>query len=397
MRRRCCLLLCFALSAVASAAPQRVDDHHWTGVERIVAIGDLHGDYESYLSVLRAAGIIDARGRWSGGSSHLVQTGDIPDRGADTRRIIAHLGRLATQAARRGGHVHNLMGNHEAMNVYGDLRYVSAGEFAAFAGQRSAAERNRYFERVMQDLKRTDPARAAALPDDFRERWNREHPLGWIEHRRAWDPRWNPQGELFRWVIAEKVAVQINDLVFVHAGISSDYCGNSLASLSTMAHAALRKADDGERSILDDPRGPLWYRGMAGVEPATRPGTVAAILRRHGARHVVIGHTVTKGVIWPRLDARIIQIDTGMSAAYGRHIGWLEVTPEGLFAGYPNGRLPLPERDDGRAGYLEAVIALQPDNPALRQRLDRLRAPASAPQESDEAGSDDAATCGTSH
>jgi hypothetical protein len=374
------LLLLFLLLAATGlvAAPQRVDKHRWTGVDRIVAIGDLHGDYDSYIDVLRAAGIVDARGRWRAGETHLVQTGDVPDRGPDTRRIIAHLARLAKDAERRGGRVHALIGNHEAMNLYGDLRYVHPGEFAAFADKRSGAVRDRYFEQWLRALERSDPARHAALPPDFRAQWDQAHPLGWVEHRRAWDPAVDPDGVMSRWVLQAPVAVQVNDLVFLHGGLSSDYCGNSLASLSAMAHAALRDGSPQDRGILTDPRGPLWYRGNAGVEPATPVGVVDAILRTHRARRLVIGHTPTLGVVWPRLDARVIQIDTGMGAAYGRHLGWLEATADGLFAGYPGGTLRLPERDADRIAYLESVIALQPDNSALQERLAGLRAPDAA-------------------
>jgi hypothetical protein len=368
------LLAILLIGQALGAAPRQLDDHRWDQIDRIVAIGDIHGDYPSYLAALEAAGVVDERGRWIAGETHLVQTGDIPDRGPDTRRIIAHMARLAKEAAKRGGRVHNLLGNHEAMNVYGDLRYAVEGEFTAFATGRSVALRNRYFDAVMDELKRSDPQRHAALPADYRAQWDREHPLGWVEHRSAWDPRWDPKGELFLWAMQARVAIQLNDLIFVHGGISSAYCGNSLQSLTEMARTALRRGDPDNHGILEDPLGPLWYRGLAGVEPAARIETVDAILAQHGARHIVIGHTTTGGVIWPRLDARVIMIDTGMSAAYGSHIGWLEATADGLVAGYRGGRVPLPVDDDLRLDYLEAVIALHPGNAALLQRRNVLRA-----------------------
>lgn len=393
------LILLFACGA-SLAAPRQVDDHRWEGVERIVAIGDLHGDYASYLAVMQAAGLVDKRGRWIGGSTHLVQTGDIPDRGPDTRRIINHMAKLARQAAKRGGRIHNLMGNHEAMNVYGDLRYIHPGEYAAFADKQSAQRRDRYYAATLDDLARRDPERHAALPADFRTQWNAEHPLGWIEHRLAWDPRFDPKGEMYRWTMATRVAIQINDLVFLHGGISSDYCGNTLESLTSKAHDALRRADPDDRGILDDPRGPLWYRGMAGVAPATPVETVDAILANRGAKHVVIGHTPTGGAIWPRLDGRVIMIDTGMSAAYGGPIAYLEITRDGLFAGYRGGRLPLPTEDAKRLDYLDRVIALHPGLATLLQRREALRAgqtdvPPLAPDEAD-AATPAAPSCGIS-
>ncbi len=359
--------LCLACTSVFAKSRQ-IDEYHWVKVERIVAIGDLHGDYENYLRVLQAAGVADARGRWIAGETHLVQLGDIPDRGPNTLKIIAHLQKLAAQAKRRGGQVHTLLGNHEAMNTYGDLRYVSDGEFKAFVVRNSAELRDRYHENVLADIKTREPERFASLPDDFREAWNASHPLGWVEHQRGWNPRWNPQGTYFTWAMQDKVAIQINDLIFLHGGLSADYCMNSLASLTDKAREALRRSDPATPSILTDQRGPLWYRGLAGVEPFAATETVAAILERHAARHIVIGHTPTQGAVWPNYSGRVIQIDTGISATYGGHVAYLEVTTKGLMAGYANGKVALPQDDVGRGDYLDHVIVLQPDNTALKRQ-----------------------------
>lgn len=392
------LFILLLLAEALGAAPRQIDAYRWEGIERIVAIGDIHGDYAAYLRVLQAAGIVDARGRWQAGATHLVQTGDIPDRGPDTRRIIEHMAALAKQAKKRGGRVHNLMGNHEAMNVYGDLRYAVAGEFAAYADARSSERRERYFAAAMADLKARDPQRFAALPADYRAQWDAAHPLGWIEHRLAWDPRFDAKGAMFRWVMDTKVAIQLNDAIFVHGGLSHAYCENSLASLTAMAQAQLREGDDGELGILDDALGPLWYRGLAGGAPAARRDTVDAILAQHGARHIVIGHTVSAGVIWPRLDARVIQIDTGMSRVYGGQVAWLEITGGVLTAGYRDGRVPLPADDAGRLAYLDAVIALHPGHAALAERRAALASGAleAAQAQADSAPADAAAICGTS-
>ncbi len=369
------VLLLLIVSQSACASARQLDDYHWVDVQRVVAVGDIHGDYENYLAVLQAAGVVDSRGKWAGGETHLVQTGDIPDRGPDTVRIIEHLRKLEKQARKKGGQVHSLMGNHEAMNVYGDLRYVTDEEFAAFANRNSAALRDRYFALVMQDLEARDPQAFAKLPEDFRAQWDAEHPLGWVEHRQAWDPAWNADGEFAEWALQRKVAIQINDSVFLHAGISGFYCQNSLESLTDKVHNALQNYDPAQPGILEDEFGPLWYRGMSGQQPLATEETVQAILGQHGAQRVVIGHTPTSGVIWPQYDGKVIQIDTGISAAYGGHMGYLEITPDGLFAGYPGGRLPLPAADGDRLAYLQQVIALDPENRYLQARLSKMQAP----------------------
>ena len=367
------ILMAVLLCSSALAGVRQVDEYQWEGVGRIVAIGDLHGDYENYLAALRAAGLIDRKGKWVGGETHLVQTGDIPDRGPDTAKIIAHMTRLAQQAERKGGRVHNLMGNHEAMNVYGDLRYVHEGEYAAFVTRNSAQLRDRYYELYLQALEAQDPAGFAALSEDHRQKWDLEHPLGWVEHRQAWDPAWNPEGEYANWVLGRKVAIRINDNLFVHGGISGFYCQNRLDWLTEKAVAGLRDFDPQAPGILEDEFGPLWYRGLSGEEPRAAPETVDAILAQHAIGRIVVGHTPTSGVIWPQYEGKVVMSDTGVGKAYGGHVAYLEITPQGLFAGYPGGKLPLPSGGNDLIAYLEQVIKLAPDNPHLQRRLQQLR------------------------
>lgn len=383
MKKILLLILLPALLAlsitVASAEPRQVDDYHWTGVDRVVAIGDIHGDYENYIVALEAAGLVDRKGKWTGGETHLVQTGDIPDRGPDTVKIIEHLDKLAKQAKKKGGQVHSLIGNHEAMNVYGDLRYVHPGEFAAFESRNSQALLDRYYDLVLQSLRENNPEAFLALPENYREEWNKTHPPGWVEHRQAWDPKWNPEGELAKRTINSKIAVQVNDMVFLHGGLSGKYCQNSLESLTEQARFKLQHYDPANPGILEDPYGPLWYRGLSGAAPEASTETVAAILDRHQAKHIVVGHTPTGGAIFTRYDGAVIQIDTGLSKAYGGHPAYLEVTPEGKFAGYPAGKVPLPASDADRPAYLQQVIALYPANGDLKILLEKITAPPPEP------------------
>src|SRR5688572_22136123 len=92
------------------------------GVRRIVAFADVHGAYPELVSVLREAGVVDEALRWQAGETHLVSTGDLVDRGADSRKVLDLLMRLEGEASKAGGAVHVLLGNHEVMNLVGDLR-----------------------------------------------------------------------------------------------------------------------------------------------------------------------------------------------------------------------------------------------------------------------------------
>ena len=211
----------------ADAKAKKIDDYHWSGVERVVAIGDLHGDYGQYIEVMKSAGLIDKRGKWSGGETHLVQTGDITDRGPDSRKIIDHLVTLSKQAKKNGGYVHLLIGNHETMNVVGDLRYVAPGEYAAFVTKNSKRLQEMQWQRQLEWMRANTPNFEEVDIDAFREEWELQVPLGWVEHRQAWTAK----GKYGKWVEDNAVAIQINDTIFLHGGISAEYCKFSLQSL----------------------------------------------------------------------------------------------------------------------------------------------------------------------
>ena len=254
------LFLIFLAPGLADAKAKKVDDYHWTGVERVVAIGDLHGDYGRYIDVMKSAGLIGKSGKWSGGQTHLVQTGDITDRGADSRKIIDHLVKLSKQAKKKGGYVHLLIGNHETMNVVGDLRYVSPGEFAAFATKNSPRLQNMQWQRQFEWMQANTPDLAEIDLEAYRNEWEKQVPLGWVEHRQAW----SFNGKYGKWVEGSHVAIQINDTIYLHGGISEKYCKFSLQSLNEQVIAAMQNHDDPSViSAMNDPLGPVWYRGLA--------------------------------------------------------------------------------------------------------------------------------------
>src|SRR5947208_13226999 len=105
MRALLCLAMGLALVAAAPSMPT------------LVAIGDIHGDLDALDRSLRAAGLTDPRGRWIGGPTVLVQTGDVMDRGPEVRGVLDRLMTLETEAAAAGGRVVVLLGNHEVMNL----------------------------------------------------------------------------------------------------------------------------------------------------------------------------------------------------------------------------------------------------------------------------------------
>ncbi len=364
------------LAPEAWGEARQVGDFHWQGARRVVVIGDLHGDYEQYLKVMRAAGLLDKRGKWSGGDAHLVQTGDIPDRGPDSRKIIDHLIGLAKQAQRKDGRVHTLIGNHEAMNTYGDLRYVDSGEFDAFTGRNSERLRELQWEAQLQRIREVKPEEFLVMDlDQYRQEWEQQVPLGWVEHRLAWQPA----GEYGQWVMANPTVIQVNDTLFLHGGISAKYCRYTLAEINAMVRGTLENFDPLQPGVVEDPDGPLWYRGLAEEDEVTLRPVVDAILERYGARRIVVGHTPTGGIVWPRFGGRVVVNDTGIAAYYGGHDAYLELNGAEAMAGYGERRLALPTSDADRIAYLQEVVGSKPDNRSLQARLASLLAPPPEP------------------
>lgn len=305
------LLRSFAAAFLAllfiGTAPASAQTAQWDGVSRIVVIGDLHGDDEKFTDMLRTAGLIDAQSHWIGGQTHLVQLGDIPDRGPNSRMILDLLMQLEPQAQRAGGRVHALIGNHEAMNIYGDLRYVHPGEYAAFATGRSARVRDRYYQQYTTALRRNPPVTGLPVFDAaYRAQWDAEHPLGWVEHREAWSPR----GRYGRWIARHNAVIRINDTLFLHAGLGPSFAVAQRPAMNAAVSAALNARPMATYpDILENQEGPLWYRGLSQNPEATETANLENVLRSQGVARVIVGHTKVTSTVLPRFNGRVLIAD----------------------------------------------------------------------------------------
>ncbi|MEM9055940.1 MAG: protein-tyrosine-phosphatase, partial [Pseudomonadota bacterium] len=273
----------------------------------------------------------------------------------------------------RGGMVHALIGNHEAMNMSGDLRYVHPGEYAAFAGRRSERRLEAFYGHVVDWLKRNTPR--DQLPDfegEFRDEWFAEHPPGFVEHRFAWAA----DGEYGSWVADNNAVIRIDDTVFVHAGLSPKYARWSLDELNAEIRKELRDAENQPASALihaDD--GPLWYRGLAYANPEMPEAeqeideTLAAL----AVKRIVIGHTPLTGAVIPRFDAKVIAIDVGLSAHYGSGMACLVIEGDNLFTLHRGEKIRLPQDDADVEFYLQQLALTDPKPSRLKTYLEKLR------------------------
>ena len=343
-----------------------------------VAMGDVHGDLETFRVLLRKAGLIDARGRWSGGSRTLIQTGDVCDRGPGSRAVLDLLMTLEKEAAEAGGRVVVLMGNHEAMNVFGDLRYTTRGEFAAFADEEPPEVRILRREELLGLVRRGSPLLAGKYHRTLAASLNEKtfddvFPPGFFAHRAAF----SPDGRYGKWLLGREAVHEEKRTLFVHGGLGPRFGAWNLDDLNRRIKRdlleyldlmtkleelkvfhrdlgytelgnllAAERAARGPRGDLgpifrklealsDGPLlaadGPFWYRGLALGREAALAKHVERLLRVHDVDRIVLGHTTTTSSrIETRFGKRVILIDTGLNQdAFGGRPSALLLTREG--------------------------------------------------------------------
>lgn len=263
----------------------------------VVAVGDVHGDLAATREVLRRAGLIDEADRWIGGNAVLVQTGDQLDRGDDEPEILLLFDRLAAEAKAAGGAVYALLGNHEIMNVLGDLRYVTDEGFRDFPLPEGAKL----------------PPEVAELPPKVRGR--------------AY--AFAPGGPWARRLAGRNVVVVVGDTVFVHGGVLPEHVDADLAELNRVTRAFLA----GDRSKGPEVLGrlmaadsPVWTRAYGDGDDPRMCATLDAALTKLGAARMVVGHTVQRsGGITSACNGRLYRIDVGLARHYGGPIAFLRI------------------------------------------------------------------------
>lgn len=371
---------------------------------RIVAIGDIHGSLEGVTAILATAGLVDSRRKWIGGSAQLIQTGDYMDRGAGTRAVLDLLMALEPQARDAGGRAIALLGNHEVMNLVGEVRDVTREIFATFADAHSDKRRQSAWEdyaKLAADKKRKDEA-VPAVYNKTRDEWMAAHPPGFVEYMEAFSPR----GTYGAWLRNKPMVTEVGGTIFMHAGIppstapakiddlnaqlrdeirrldrfvqllidrklaTADFTLNEILQVASseigLANAIISAAQEAgkepDRSRLNMPLlleaqeilkidtwlaingdQALWYRGLATVPDDPAGGPFAALLQKYGAKRFVTGHTPQQSrSITVRFGGRAVLIDTGMLAAvYKGRASALEISGDTLTAIYEDGRVRL--------------------------------------------------------
>ncbi|MEM8599927.1 MAG: metallophosphoesterase [Bacteroidota bacterium] len=252
--------------------------------DTLLAVSDIEGNFDAFVGLLQAHGVVDGAFDWTFGAGHLVLLGDFMDRGINVTPTLWLIYRLEQQARDAGGRVHFVLGNHEALNVQGRYgyaapKYVRAAQEIGAGGIRSAERRA-----------------------DFRRLFAADTELG-------------------RWLRAHNVVTRIGGVLFVHAGLAPDLVEADLSidAINATVRTHLDDPDlynapgnDLEAHLVMSRTGPLWYRGLVrGYKeyyPKSTPEALARVLDYYEAEVIVVGHTVVDTVS-SDFGGRVLRID----------------------------------------------------------------------------------------
>ena len=273
---------------------------------RLLVLADTHGEYEILHAFLRKQGVIDAKMKWAFGKGQLVVTGDMFDRGAHQLEILWLFYKLEAEARRAGGALHILLGNHEAMVLRGDLRYLHPryGEAARILG--------------------------AA---DYSALFGGDSVLG-------------------EWLRSRPAVLKLGDLLLMHGGVSPSIVDADLGVdalnagiRKALAEPAQSKTLDAGTQLIAGSSGPMWYRGYFGKGAAQTPAAeVNRSLAAFGVSRILVGHTPVDKVtalyggkviavqVYPHRDETTgAPVLEGALRDKGR---WYRVTADGLREGF---------------------------------------------------------------
>jgi Calcineurin-like phosphoesterase len=397
-------LLFLASVGVAWAAPAKTTVNQ---ADEVVAIGDVHGAFDDFVAILQRAGLIDKQNHWAGGKAVFVQTGDLIDRGPKPRQVMDLMMALEKEAPAAGGRVVGLLGNHEVMNLMGDLRYVTPENYASFADAGSADRQKAGFQQYMKW--RNDHKKLLAelqQPMEMTEaEWMTRHPQGFIEHADAF----GPNGAYGSWIRQHAALAEIDEVIFLHGGIDPSLAHLKIDTINGHVRDEIKAFDDAKKYLVDknvilpffnlqemtnvvqaeimterksqvptDPQGqarmvqflgygdwlsvrvdgPLWFRGYDKWTDDEGMAQIGKVLEAYDAAHVVVGHTVQKGgTIRPRFDNKVFLIDTGMLSSYypGGRASALEICGDTRFTA---------EYIDQQVVLIPSAVAASPQNGA---------------------------------
>lgn len=232
-------------------------------------ISDIEGNFGAFRKLLQSAGVIDTNYNWTFGNGHLVLTGDFFDRGEQVTEVLWLIYSLEEKAKVAGGYVHYVLGNHEIMNLSGDLRYLHP--------------------KYVQN--------AVLLNENY---------MGGL---------YGENSEIGRWLRTKNIVEKVGHILYMHGGISGEI-NNMDISLSKLNEIArpyyadtTYKYNDPKLDIIFSDSGPFWYRGYYKATTIASMGQIDSTLDKFDVKHIATGHTIVADTITIWHKGKLINTD----------------------------------------------------------------------------------------
>ncbi len=244
-------------------------------VNKQLVISDIEGNFRAFRRLLQANGVMDAKFNWTFGEGHLVLNGDFFDRGNQVTEVLWLIYSLEEKAKVAGGYVHFILGNHEIMNMNGDLRYVQ----------------KKYI------------GNAYLLGERYVDLYGEDSELG-------------------RWLRTKNIVEKIGNMLYVHGGISAPM--NKLKIPVTEINEVARpfyadssfQYENRKQEVINGDDGPFWYRGYyQGNKMASRE-QIDSSLALYNTRHIATGHTVVADTVSTWYDGKIFNTDVRHASGF---------------------------------------------------------------------------------
>lgn len=277
----------------------RISQSSYTKQDRIIVIGDLHGDYEASIKLFKKLKLINDNLNWIAfpKNTFVVQLGDQVDgggRGIDETygelKLLNFMEEINKKAIMVGGAVISLIGNHEVMNLIGDYRFAS--------------------NKDIEDM-------------------------GGIEMRKK---IFKPGGDLFnRLSCTRNVAVKIGNWLFVHGGILPKHLDDiNQVDFLKKINNLMRLFLQGKKTVSDpdiikyflSKDGIIWDREYGSQTPNCQLWNTTSNLLN--IDNIVVGHTIQENIN-SKCDNKIWRVDVGISSIFDTYnLQVLEILDDGV-------------------------------------------------------------------
>ena len=244
--------------------------------EQMFVLSDIEGNFNALYSLLVGNHIMDKNYQCLFGHGHLILTGDVLDRGPNATQCLWLIYKLEQEAESQGGMAHYILGNHEAMYLQGDYRYLHP-KYPAFA--QSYSSQRDFYEACLY----------------------------------YYQTLFNENAIVVQWLKSKNILECLGDLLFAHGGISPQLIAANLTmdEINGVGREFINHPPPSENltaKLVHEDLGPLWYRGLADEYAPTGELVLDRILAYFMASKIIIGHSIVKRIA-PFWDGKVIRVD----------------------------------------------------------------------------------------